>query len=138
MTVQILYKNKDNSNNEVFFLGENFNINDLKKHVSSSDLLYIKEILKNNNLKKKILSFDLNSKKKLILIAVKQKLENSNVENLGAELYNYIKNNELLFNDNLNNIVELISLSDNQFKPNLIVKETWYNKLDVFLKSMIF
>ena len=95
MTVQILYKNKDNSNNEVFFLGENFNINDLKKHVSSSDLLYIKEILKNSNLKKKILSFDLNPKKKLILIAVKQKLENSNVENLGAELYNYIKNNNI-------------------------------------------
>ncbi len=34
-------------------------------------------------------------KKKLILIAVKQKLENSNVENLGAELYNYIKNNNI-------------------------------------------
>ncbi len=53
MTVQILYKNNDNSNNQVLFVEENYNINTIKKHVSSADLSYIKEILKNNDLKEK-------------------------------------------------------------------------------------
>ena len=66
MTIQIFYKNNDNSNNQVLFVEESFNTNSIKKHVSSADLSYIKEILKNNDLKKKILSLDLNSKKRLI------------------------------------------------------------------------
>jgi len=56
MTVQIFYKNNDNSNNQVLFVNENYNINTIKKNVSSAELSYIKEILKNNDLKKKILS----------------------------------------------------------------------------------
>ncbi len=66
MTVKILYKNKDISNNHVLFVEENYNINTIKKHISNTDFSYIKEILKNNDLKKKILSLDLNSKKRLI------------------------------------------------------------------------
>ncbi len=91
MTVQIIYKNNDNSNNQVLFVEENYNINNIKKYVSSADLTYIKEILKNNDLKKKILSLDLNSKKRLILVSIKKKLESSDIENLGADFYNYIK-----------------------------------------------
>ena len=64
MTVQVFYKSKDNSNNHVLFVEENFNINNIKKNVSNTEFSYIKEILKNNNLKKNILSLDLNSKKK--------------------------------------------------------------------------
>ena len=63
MTVQIFYKNNDNSNNQVLFVEESYNINSIKKYVSSAEISYIKEILKNNDLKKKILSLDLNSKK---------------------------------------------------------------------------
>ena len=95
MTVQILYKNNDNSNNQVLFVEENYNINTIKKHVSSADLSYIKEILKNNDLKKEILSLDLNSKKRLILVSIKKKLESSDIENLGADFYNYIKNRNM-------------------------------------------
>ena len=95
MTVQILYKNNDNSNNQVLFVEENYNINTIKKHVSSADLSYIKEILKNNDLKKKILSLDLNSKKRLILVSIKKKLESSDIENLGADFYNYIKDRNI-------------------------------------------
>jgi len=62
----------DNSNNQVLFVEENYNISSIKKHISSADLSYIKEILKNNDLKKKILSLDLNPKKRLILISVKK------------------------------------------------------------------
>ena len=65
MTAQIFYKNNDNSNNQVLFVEENYNISNIKKHVSSSELSYIKEILKNSDLKKKTLSLNLNSKKKI-------------------------------------------------------------------------
>ena len=95
MTVQIIYKNNDNSNNQVLFVEENYNISNIKKYVSSADLTYIKEILKNNDLKKKILGLDLNSKKKLILVSVKRKLESSDIENLGADFYNYIKSKNI-------------------------------------------
>ena len=95
MTVQIFYKNNDNSNNQVLFVEENYNINSIKKHVSSADLSYIKEILKNSDLKKKILSLDLNSKKRLILVSIKKKLESSDIENLGADFYDYIKSRNI-------------------------------------------
>ena len=95
MTVHIIYKNNDNSNNQVLFVEENYNINNIKKYVSSADLTYIKEILKNNDLKKKILSLDLNSKKRLILVSIKKKLESSDIENLGADFYNYIKDRNI-------------------------------------------
>ena len=95
MIVQILYKNNDNSNNQVLFVEENYDIGTIKKHVSSTDLSYIKEVLKNNDLKKKILSLDLNSKKRLILVSIKKKLKNSDIENLGANFYNYIKDKNI-------------------------------------------
>ena len=95
MTVQILYKNNDNSKNQVLFVEENYNTNTIKKHVSTAELSYIKEILKNNDLKKKILSLDLNSKKRLILVSIKKKLESSDIENLGADFYNYIKDRNI-------------------------------------------
>jgi len=95
MTVQILYKINDDSKNQVLFVEDNYNINTIKKHVSSADLSYIKEILKNNDLKKKILSLDLNSKKRLILLSIKKKLESSDIENLGADFYNYIKSRNI-------------------------------------------
>ncbi len=91
MTVQILHKNNDNSKNQVLFVEENYNTNSIKKNLSNAELYYIKEILKNSDLKKKILSLDLNSKKRLILISVKKKLEIADIENLGADFYNYVK-----------------------------------------------
>ena len=95
MTVQILYKNNDNSKNQVLFVEENYNTNTIKKHLSGVELSYIKEILKNSDLKKKILSLDLNSKKRLILVSVKKKLESSDIENLGADFYNYVKSRNI-------------------------------------------
>ena len=67
MTVQINYKNtssKKISSNLILFVDENFNINGLKKHLSSSELSYISDLLKTCNLKKNLLVFEINSKKK--------------------------------------------------------------------------
>ena len=87
MSVQINYKNslsKKNISNLVLFVGENFNISSLKKHISNSGYSYISDLLKTKDLKKKILTFDISSKRKIILISFKDKLINSEAENLGA------------------------------------------------------
>ena len=98
MSIQVNYKNnslKKPSANLVLFVEQNFNINGLKKHLSSLELSYISDLLKTCDLKKNLLVFEVNSKKKIILISIKKNLETTDVENLGAEFYSYInhKNN---------------------------------------------
>ena len=93
MSVQIRYSNKKFSNsksNLVLFLDRKTNINRLKKYVSSSEFSYINDLLKNSDLKKNLFVFELSSKKKIILISIKEKLKNSDIENLGAEFYKKI------------------------------------------------
>ena len=69
------------------FVDDKFNISDIKKFISNQDFSYIKDLIKSNDLKKKLLVFEVNSKKKIILISIKKKLNNSDIENLGAEFY---------------------------------------------------
>jgi len=90
MTIQILYKNKDNSNNHILFTEEGFNISSLKKHISNAEFSYISDLLKNSDLKKNLLFFEVNSKKTIFLVSIKKNLEISDIESLGAEFHGYI------------------------------------------------
>ena len=68
MTVQINYKNsflRNIASNLVLFVGENFNINGLKKHISKNEYSYISELLKTSDLKKIYFFLKLIQKKKL-------------------------------------------------------------------------
>ena len=65
-------------------------LNRLKKYVSSNEFSYINDLLKNSDLKKNLFVFELSSKKKIILVSIKEKLKNSDIENLGAEFYKKI------------------------------------------------
>jgi leucyl aminopeptidase len=94
MTVQILYKNKDNSNNLVLFVDESFNISGLKKYLSSVEFFYISDLLKNSDLKKNLLSFHINSKKTIFLVSIKKNMQTSDMESLGAEFHGYINSNK--------------------------------------------
>ena len=88
MSVKIYYSNKTpnkSSSNLVLFVDDKFNVNNLKKHLSSTELSYINDLLKNNDLKKNMFLFEINSKKKIMLISIKKDLKISDVENLGAE-----------------------------------------------------
>ena len=101
MTIQVLYKNKDNSNNLVLFVEDGFNISGLKKYTSNSEFSYISDLLKNSDLKKKLLFFKINSKKTIFLVSIKKNLETSDIESLGAEFHGYInydKKNEFTIN----------------------------------------
>jgi len=79
-------------NNSVFFVKEKFEINSLKKFFKSNEINYINQILKKKNIEKKILSFDLDSKRTIILIKVTKDIS---YENLGAEFYSFIKQNDI-------------------------------------------
>ncbi len=104
MTVQISHINKANiktSYNQVLFTNKNLDINNLKKDFTKDEGLFIKDILKKTNNKKGIFLFNVSSKKKLILIPVKEDLDEIGVENLGAEFYNFIKKN-LIYDFSIN------------------------------------
>ncbi len=77
MTVQINYNNslQKNSSNFVLFVDEKFDISGLKKYISRSEFSYISDLLKAKDIKKKIIPFDLNSKRKIILISIKKKID---------------------------------------------------------------
>ena len=100
MSIKIIYSKKSNnktSANLVLFSSDKFNINGLKKYLSNSEFSYINDLLKTSDLKKNLFVFEVNSKKKIVLISIKNNLKTSDIENLGAEFYkriNYGKNSE--------------------------------------------
>ena len=104
MSINIIFSNKVTNNpssNLVLFSNDKFDTKGFKKYLSDSELSYINGLLKNNDLKKKIFVFEVNSKKKIILISIKNNLKSSDVESLGADFYgriNYGKNTEYFLN----------------------------------------
>ena len=96
MTVKINYKNKALNNtlrNLILFTDEKFNIIGLKKHIPNSEYSYISDLINKKRIKKKIVTFDISSKKKIILVSIKNNLTESDAENLGAKCYDIL--NEL-------------------------------------------
>ena len=100
MSIKINYtKKKDikHNSNLVLFTNDKFNTKNLKKYLSNSELSYIDDLLKTSDLKKNLFVFELSSKKKIVLVSIKNNLKNSDIENLGAEFYvrvNHGKNSE--------------------------------------------
>ncbi len=85
------------SANLVLFSNEKFSINGLKSYLSNSEFSYINDLLKTSDLKKNLLVFEVSSKKKIVIISIKNNLKTSEIENLGAEFFgriNYGKNSE--------------------------------------------
>jgi leucyl aminopeptidase len=106
MSVHINYKNKKfkkDTGNQVMFVGQKFNIDNLDKQISKNEFLYISDLLKNSDLEKDILSFKINSKKTIFLVSIKEDIKTSDIENLGAKFYDFIKldkNDDYFVNSN--------------------------------------
>ena len=104
MTLKINYlkKNANKSySNLVLFTNDKFNLSKIEKNFSKSELSYVNDLLKTSDLKKNIFIFEINSKKKIALISIKNKLKISDIENIGAEFYsriNYGRNIEYFIN----------------------------------------
>ena len=95
MIIKINYTkniNKNQISNYALLLNNFNNLNELKSLFTKFEIKSIKEILKNLNLNKNIISFNLDSKKIFFLIKTKENLNKFEIENLGAEFYEYIKN----------------------------------------------
>jgi leucyl aminopeptidase len=113
MTIQINHKSnsfKKTSDNTILFVDENFNIDGLKKYISSNEFTYISDLLKTCDLKKKLLYFKINSKKTIFLISIKKDLNTSDVESLGAKFHGYInydkKNDYFVNSDTVNSKIK--------------------------------
>ncbi len=115
MSIKLNYSKKTiskSSSNLVLFSDEKYSTNGLKKYISNTELSYINDLLKTSDLKKNLQVFELNSKKKIILVSIKNNLKNSDAENLGAEFYklvNHGKNSEYFI------ISDSIAIKHNSF-----------------------
>ena len=132
MSIKINYLKKaigQTNSNLVLFCNEKFNLSTLKKYLSNSEFSYINDLIKTSDLKKKIFVFEVNSKKKIVLISIKNNIKPSDVENLGAEFYgriNYGKNSEYIINSD-----SIVSKLDNfvgHFLHGLKLKSYEFNK----------
>jgi leucyl aminopeptidase len=132
MSIKISYLNnlsRKLSVNTVLFVNEKFNMTNLRKHVSSAEFSYINDLLKSSDLKKNMFVYELNSKKKIVLISIKNNLKTFDIENLGAEFYgrvNYGKNSEYFINSD-----SLADKNDNllgHFLHGLKLKSYEFNK----------
>ena len=106
MTSKINYidkLSKTSSTNLAIFVEEKVNTKLLANFFSKKQISYIEQMLKKKTFEKKINSFDVDIKKSIIFITLSK---NSNYQNLGANFYDFVKNNNL---DNISILFESIS-----------------------------
>ena len=147
MSIKINYSSKTynkSSDNIVLFSNEKFNITNLEKYLSKSEYSYIQDLLKTSDLKKNLFVFEVNSKKKVVLVSIKNNLKSSDIENLGAEFYgriNYGKNSEyFVVSDSitgkqsnfLGHFLHGLKLKSYEFKKYLSKKETRVISINIF------
>mgnify|MGYP001501381306 FL=1 len=150
MSIQINYNSsssKKTSNNVILFADEKFNIDPLRKYISTSEFSYIKELLKTSDLSKNLLVFELNSRRKIIIISIKKDLKNFEIESLGAELYgriNYGKNSDYFLNSDtalskyenfIGYLLHGLKLKSYEFNKYKTKKETRTIKVNIFGKK---
>jgi len=80
--------------NLAIFINENIDHRAIKKVFSKNNILItdnLVKILKDFNVEKNIFDLNLDINKKIILIKIKKNYKNSDFENLGAQLFNFLK-----------------------------------------------
>ena len=78
MSIEISYSKKTISSasaNLILFTNDKFNTSNLKRHLSGSDFVYINDILKTSDLKKNLFIFEVSSKKRIILVSIKNNIK---------------------------------------------------------------
>ena len=151
MTIKIEYKSgvsKKPSSNLVLFTNEKFNISNLKNYVSNTEFSYLNDLLKSRDLKKDLIIYEISSKKKIVLISLKNNLKNFEIENLGAKFYkqiNHGKNSEYYINtDTINSkqknligyFLHGLKLKSYQFLKYKTKKETRVISLNIIGKNI--
>ena len=78
---------KKNPSNLIMFTGEEFNILGIKKHIPKKEYSFIFDLLKTKNKKDPIIIFEISSKKIITLVSLKKDITSTEIEKLGAKLY---------------------------------------------------
>ncbi len=94
MSIKITYLKSSKAKSDanlVLFSNDKFNIKTLKRYLSVNEFSYINDLLKTSDLKKNLFLFDVSSKKKIVIISIKNNIKLSDIENLGAEFYGSVK-----------------------------------------------
>ena len=95
MSVQVVYKNTVKSSNSsavVIFGDEKFGVNSAKNIFTKNENLTIQKLIKTlKDTKEKIISFNLNTKHTIVVVSINKDLKCYEVENLGANFYNFSK-----------------------------------------------
>ena len=140
--------NNEKNTNLVLFSNEKFSINPLKKYLSNSEFSYINDLLRTSELKSNLFVYELTSKKKIILISIKNNLKVSDIENLGAEFFgriNYGKKSEYkIFSDSiqskyknfLGHFLHGIKLKSYEFKKYKTKKDSRDISINIFGKKI--
>ena len=114
MSIKLSYKQKlinHNKGNFVIFFSQKLDLRKLEGFFDKKEIENISYIYKIQNIKKNFFSFDLNPQKRLILV----KIENIIYpQNLGADFYNFIKQNDykdlnILFDSDTNLKLDFIN-----------------------------
>ena len=97
MSVSVSYKNnysKKKPTNIILFVNEEFNLSNLRNHISKNEYSFVSDIIKSKNQKKQLISIDINSQKKITLVSLKKNIRAAELENLGAKLYDLSSDNK--------------------------------------------
>jgi len=113
MSVNFLFVNQTYSNDILLFYNENFEIKNISKLLNKKKFLELNQFLRlNKDISKQIVRFNINSKQSVILARVK-KNETLDNEKLGADVFSFLKTNELTKIDIIyQNINEFFSAND--------------------------
>ncbi len=140
MSIEIGYSHKSQSksqSNLILFTNDKFNIGGLKKNISNNEFSYINDLLKNSDLKKNLLVFEINSKKKIVLISIKNNLKISDIENLGAELFGRLsKEKKIEYSLNTDSVVGKYDNFVGHFLHGLKLKSYEFKKYKTKKKSI--
>ena len=100
MSIKISIKKNFNDKlvkNLVLFCDEKYKIFGLSQLSINNQKKIINQSVLSNNLKdKKFLSFNINPNQKIILIKIKNKFNQTDIEKIGAKFFNFIKSNSIL------------------------------------------
>ena len=118
MSIKVSFKKNIVENkikNYVLFSDEKFKVLGLSKTSLSKDTSIINKIIANNVLREKnCFSFNLNPNQKVIVVKLKNSFASLEIEKLGAEFYNYIKENQITNSTLLeNNLKEFLKTNKN-------------------------
>ena len=137
MAIKINYlkKSSNPTGSVILFVDEKFKTTNLGKFISKQELEYIDELLKTSDLKKNIFTYDLSSKKKIVLISIKNNIKNTDIENLGAELFKCIQQEKKDFYINSDSLITKKKNFLGYFLHGLKLKSYTFNKYKTKIKS---